>query len=40
MNELNSLMGEQTGSSVKHEIRSPSPIVVGQAAGKVIDLTE
>jgi len=40
MNELNSLMGEQSGSSVKPEIRSPSPIVVGQAAGTVIDLTD
>ena len=32
-------MAEQTGSSVKHELRTPSPIVVGQATGEVVDLT-
>jgi len=37
--ELNSLMAGQPSSSVKHELRSPSPIYVGQAAGKVIDLS-
>jgi len=37
--ELNSLkMARKSGSSVKHE-RAPSPIVVGQAAGEVVDLT-
>jgi len=37
--ELNSLMAERTSSSVKRELRSPSPIVVGKAAGEVVDLT-
>jgi hypothetical protein len=39
--ELNSLMAEHSNSesSVKREIRSPSPIVVGKAAGEVVDLT-
>jgi len=37
--ELDSLIAEQSRSSVKRELRSPSPIVVGQAAGEVIDLT-
>jgi len=37
--ELNSLMAERTSSSVKRELRSPSPIVVGRAAGEVVDLT-
>jgi hypothetical protein len=37
--ELNSLMAGPSGSSVKRELRSPSPIVVGQAAGEVVDLT-
>jgi hypothetical protein len=32
-------MAEESRSSVKRELRSPSPIVVGQAAGEVIDLT-
>ena len=39
MNDLNSLMAGESGSSVKHEPRNPSPIVVGQAAGEVVDLT-
>ncbi|KAI0254432.1 hypothetical protein BJV78DRAFT_1184302 [Lactifluus subvellereus] len=37
--ELSSLKAEQPGSSIKRELRSPSPIVVGAAAGEVIDLT-
>ncbi|KAF8487198.1 hypothetical protein DFH94DRAFT_687674 [Russula ochroleuca] len=37
--ESNSIMAEESRSSVKRELRSPSPIVVGQAAGEVIDLT-
>ncbi|KAF8483632.1 hypothetical protein DFH94DRAFT_690107 [Russula ochroleuca] len=37
--ELNSLTAGPSGSSVKRELRSPSPIVVGQAAGEVVDLT-
>ena len=35
-------MVEQTSPSVKHELRTPSPIFVGQAtseAGEVVDLT-
>jgi hypothetical protein len=32
-------MTGESGSLVKHELRTPSPIVVGQAAGEVIDLT-
>jgi hypothetical protein len=32
-------MTERTSSSVKRELRSPSPIVVGKAAGEVVDLT-
>ena len=32
-------MAGESSSSVKHELRTPSPIVVGQAAGNVIDLT-
>jgi hypothetical protein len=40
MTELNSLIADQSSSSsVKRELRSPSPIVVGQAAGKVVDLS-
>jgi len=37
--ELNSLTDGHSSSSVKRELRSPSPIVVGEAAGVVIDLT-
>ncbi|KAF8487197.1 hypothetical protein DFH94DRAFT_849630 [Russula ochroleuca] len=37
--ELDSIMTEQSRSSVKRELRSPSPIVVGRAAGEVVDLT-
>ncbi|KAH9975523.1 hypothetical protein BGW80DRAFT_1297528 [Lactifluus volemus] len=37
--ELNALRAEESTSSVKREQRSPSPIVVGAAAGEVIDLT-
>jgi hypothetical protein len=36
---MNSLVAGQSHSSVKPELRSPSPIVVGQAAGEVVDLT-
>ena len=32
-------MAEQSGPSVKRELRSPSPIVVGRASGEVIDLS-
>jgi hypothetical protein len=32
-------MDEESRPSVKRELRSPSPIVVGQAAGEVVDLT-
>jgi hypothetical protein len=32
-------MAEQPSSSVKSELRSPSPIVVGKATGEVVDLT-
>jgi hypothetical protein len=32
-------MAGQSRSSVKRERKSPSPIVVGQAAGEVVDLT-
>jgi len=37
--ELNSLITGHPSSSVKPELRSPSPIVVGNAAGEVVDLT-
>ena len=37
--ELNSLMAEHPGASVKPELRSPTPIVVGKAASEVVDLT-
>jgi len=37
--ELNSLTAGHSSSSVKRELRSPSPIVVGKAAGEVVDLT-
>jgi len=37
--EMDSLMAERSRSSVKCESRSLSPIVVGRAAGEVIDLT-
>jgi len=37
--ELDSLTAEQSDSGVKRELRSPSPIVVGKAAGEVVDLT-
>jgi hypothetical protein len=37
--ELNSLTDGRPSSSVKRELRSPSPIVVGNAAGEVVDLT-
>ncbi|KAI9511501.1 hypothetical protein F5148DRAFT_327403 [Russula earlei] len=37
--ELDSLIAEQSSSSVKRERRSPSPIILGHAAGEVIDLT-
>lgn len=33
------MTAEQSGSSVKREMRSPSPIVVGKARGEVVDLT-
>ena len=36
---MNSLVAEQSHSSVKRELRPPSPIVVGRAAGEVVDLT-
>ena len=39
MTELNSLIAEQSSSSIKRELRSPSSIVVGQTAGKVVDLS-
>ena len=32
-------MAGESGSSFKHELRTPYPIVVGQAASEVIDLT-
>jgi len=37
--ELDSLNAGQSDSGVKREWRSPSPIVVGKAAGEVVDLT-
>jgi hypothetical protein len=37
--ELSSLMAGQSGSSVRRELRSPSPIVVGRASGEVVDLS-
>jgi len=37
--ELNSLTDGRPGSAFKRELRSPSPIVVGSAAGEVVDLT-
>jgi hypothetical protein len=32
-------MAEHSTPSVKRELRSPSPIVVGEAANEVVDLT-
>ena len=36
---MNSLVAGQSHSSVKRELRPPSPIVVSRAAGEVVDLT-
>jgi len=37
--ELDSLMAGQPSSSVKRELKSPTPIVLGSAAGGIVDLT-